>query len=90
MLGMMLLLQAVCWLLAKGLGRRLERSVIVCGWLAPLVVLAPWLARSSELLVPCDILANVPGAPAIEFEGRWSTWGALGSTIDDVAGAIFG
>ena len=67
MLGVMLLLQAVCWLLAKGLGRRLERSVVLCGWLAPLVVLAPWLAKTSELLVPCDILANnVPGAPAIE------------------------
>src|SRR3954463_6619210 len=61
----MLGLQAVCWLLAKGLGIRLEKSVVACAWLAPLVGLAPWLSRR-ELLVPCDILANVPGAPVIE------------------------
>ncbi|MFL6231607.1 MAG: YfhO family protein [Thermoanaerobaculia bacterium] len=65
MVAVMLGLQAVCWLLAKGLRLRLERSAIVCGWLAPLVVLAPWLS-GRELLVPCDILANVPGAPTIE------------------------
>jgi len=65
LVAVMLGLQAVCWLLAKGLGVRLERSAMVCGWLAPLVVLAPWLA-GRELLVPCDILANVPGAPTIE------------------------
>jgi len=35
-----------------------------------------------------EVVAIDPGAPAIEFEGRWSTWGALGSTIDDVAGAV--
>lgn len=65
LVAVMLGLQAVCWLLAKGLGVRLERSAVVCGWLAPLVVLAPWLS-GRELLVPCDILANVPGAPTIE------------------------
>jgi hypothetical protein len=64
-LAVMAMLQAVCWLLAKGLGGRLERGAAVCGWLAPLVLLAPWLG-GGELLVPCDILSNVPGAPAIE------------------------
>lgn len=65
LVAVMLGLQAVCWLLARGLRIRLEKSVIACGWLAPLVVLAPWLP-GRELLVPCDILANVPGAPVIE------------------------
>lgn len=65
LVAVMLGLQALCWLLAKGLGVRLERSAVVCGWLAPLVVLAPWLS-GRELLVPCDVLADVPGAPAIE------------------------
>src|SRR5436309_12621157 len=65
LVAVMLGLQAVCWLLAKGLRVRLERSAVVCGWLAPLVILAPWLS-GRELLVPCDILANVPGAPVIE------------------------
>jgi hypothetical protein len=63
--GVMLLVQVACWLLARGLGRRLERTVVVCAWLAPLIVLAPWLAGTC-LLVPCDLLgATVPGAPAI-------------------------
>src|SRR3954464_11168071 len=65
LVAVMLGLQAVCWLLAKGLGIRLEKSVVACAWLAPLVMLAPWLS-GRELLVPCDILANVPGAPVIE------------------------
>src|SRR5436305_3596467 len=65
LVAVMLGLQAVCWLLARGLRIRLEKSVIACGWLAPLVILAPWLS-GRELLVPCDILANVPGAPVIE------------------------
>ncbi len=66
LVAVMLGLQAVCWLLAKGLGLRLERSAVVCGWLAPLVVLAPWLSGRA-LLVPCDLLADVlPGAPRIE------------------------
>lgn len=62
----MLLLQAVCWLLAKGLRLRLEKSAVIGGWLAPLVLLFPWLA-GNPLLVPCDILAQgVPEAPKIE------------------------
>jgi acyl-CoA synthetase (AMP-forming)/AMP-acid ligase II len=35
-----------------------------------------------------EIVAIDPAAPAIEFDGRWSTWGELGSTIDDVAGLL--
>jgi hypothetical protein len=63
--GVMLLVQAVCWLLARGLGLKLERRVVLCAWLLPLAVLAPWLA-GRELLVPCDSLsATVPGAPSI-------------------------
>jgi hypothetical protein len=61
----MLLVQAVCWLLARGLGSRLERRVVLCAWLLPLGVLAPWLA-GNELLVPSDLVgATVPGAPTI-------------------------
>jgi len=64
--GVMLLLQAVCWLLAWLLRLRLEKWAVAGGWLAPLVLLAPWLA-GSPLLVPCDILGQgVPGAPSIE------------------------
>src|SRR3954468_3467258 len=65
LVGVMLLLQAVCWLLARGLGRRLERSAVIGGWLAPAIVLAPWLAGRA-LLVPCDLLGEVvPGAARI-------------------------
>src|SRR5436305_14667672 len=60
----MLGLQAVCWLLAKGLGLRLERSAVICGWLAPLAVLAPALG-SRQLLAPTDVLWGTPGAPPI-------------------------
>jgi hypothetical protein len=64
--AVMLLIQGVCWLLARGLGWKLERSAVICGWLAPLVALTPWLV-GHELLVPCDLLGSaVPGAPQIE------------------------
>jgi hypothetical protein len=64
----MLATQAVCWLLARGLGLRLERIAVLGGWIAPLLVLAPWLAGSS-LLVPCDLLREgVPGAPYLTDE----------------------
>ncbi len=66
LIALMLLLQGVCWLLAKGLRLRLEKSAVIGGWLAPLVLLFPWLA-GNPLLVPCDILGQgVPGAPGIE------------------------
>jgi hypothetical protein len=60
----MLGVQAVCWLLARGLGVRLERSAVICGWLAPLLVLAPRLV-DRQLLAPTDVLWGTPGAPWI-------------------------
>ena len=35
-----------------------------------------------------EVVAIDPDAPAIEFEGRWSTWGDLGSTIEDIASLV--
>ncbi|HEV2856019.1 MAG TPA: YfhO family protein [Thermoanaerobaculia bacterium] len=67
--ALMLLVQAACWLLARGLGLRLSKWAVLGSWLAPLVVLAPWLG-GNPLLVSCDILGRgVPGAPAIERSG---------------------
>lgn len=34
------------------------------------------------------VLAIDPTAAAIEFEGRWRTWGQLGATVDAVADAV--
>ncbi|HET9229493.1 MAG TPA: hypothetical protein VFR31_22625 [Thermoanaerobaculia bacterium] len=72
-LGLLVLLgvmQVVCWLLARGLGRRLERHVIAIGMALPLVFLFPWLDRS-RLLVPSDILQGIiPGAPTVEASHR--------------------
>src|SRR5215471_7911951 len=31
------------------------------------------------------IVALEPSSPAVEFDGRWRTWGDLGSTVDAVA-----
>lgn len=61
--------QAVCWLLARGLGRRLDRHVMALGVVLPLLVLSPWLSPS-RLLFPGDFLRSflplsaVPGVPA--------------------------
>ncbi|HXO18555.1 MAG TPA: YfhO family protein [Thermoanaerobaculia bacterium] len=61
----LLAVQAVCWLLARGLGLRLGRWAVAGGLLLPLVLLAPWLG-GRRLLVPCDLLAEpIPGAPAV-------------------------
>lgn len=61
-----LALQGVLWLLARGLGRRLRREVMLIGLLLPWVLLAPWLL-GSQLLVPSDILAQqLPGMPEID------------------------
>ena len=35
-----------------------------------------------------EILAIDPAAPALEFDGRWRTWGELGATVDAVAAHI--
>jgi membrane protein YfhO len=64
--GAMAATQAAAWLLARGLGLRLERRAVLGGLAAPLVLLAPWLF-GSRLLVPCDALREqVPGAPWVE------------------------
>lgn len=55
MLAVLLLMQGVCWLLARGLGMRLGRAALLGGLLLPLGFLAPWLS-GSRLLVPNDIL----------------------------------
>jgi hypothetical protein len=58
--------QGVCWLLARGLGRRLGRWGVVGGLLLPLLLLAPWL-DGVRLLVPSDVLSGpIPGAPHLE------------------------
>ncbi|HEX4964255.1 MAG TPA: YfhO family protein [Thermoanaerobaculia bacterium] len=63
LLAAMLVTQAVCWLLARGLGKRLERAAVLGGWIAPFLVLAPWLAGHA-VLAPCEMLREVvPGAP---------------------------
>ncbi|HEY9421175.1 MAG TPA: hypothetical protein VIW92_07160, partial [Thermoanaerobaculia bacterium] len=49
----------------------LEWKAVLGGWIAPLVILAPWLA-GNPLLVPNGILGEgVPGAPAIEADRRY-------------------
>jgi hypothetical protein len=59
------LFQGLCWLAARGLGVRLGRAAVLCGLLAPLVVLAPWLTRD-RLLVPTSALAGIiPGGPLV-------------------------
>lgn len=63
-------MQAVCWLLAKGLGRRLPRHVAALGVALPLVLLFPWLDRG-RLMVPADLLQRmIPGAPAVPASHR--------------------
>lgn len=72
-LGLLVILgamQGVCWLLARGLGRRLERHVIALGIALPLVFLFPWIDRT-RLLVPADILQQaIPLAPGVEASHR--------------------
>lgn len=58
-------LQAVCWLLARGLALRLGRGAVLAGLLLPLALLAPWLTPSL-VLAPCDILRGpIPDAPPV-------------------------
>lgn len=66
LIATLLLLQGVCWLLARGLGMRLGRGAMIGGILLPFVLLAPWLS-GARLLVPSDILRDptIPGAPWI-------------------------
>jgi hypothetical protein len=61
-----LALQGGLWLLARGLGRRLRREVMLIGLPLPWVLLGPWLL-GSKLLVPSDILARqLPSLPELE------------------------
>jgi Bacterial membrane protein YfhO len=53
------LLQAACFLLARGLGLRLRRPAVALGLTLPLLLLAPWLVQG-RLLVPCNLLRAVP------------------------------
>lgn len=55
--------QALAWLLARGLGARLERPAVALGLLLPLLFLIPWLG-GSRLIVPSDLLQPmIPDAP---------------------------
>jgi len=66
-------LQGVCWLLARGLGVRLERRVAVLGLLLPLFFLLPWLTDFTRVLAPTDILRDIiPGAPRLPAANRYS------------------
>lgn len=68
--GLLVLMQGVAWLLARGLGKRLQRHVMVLGIVAPLLFLAPWFDRT-RLLAPADILRDlVPEAPGVSFSDR--------------------
>lgn len=51
--------------LARGLGVRLERRLMVIALALPWLVLAPWFV-GSRILVPCDILRALPGAPEVD------------------------
>ncbi|HEX3553284.1 MAG TPA: hypothetical protein VIA62_08645 [Thermoanaerobaculia bacterium] len=62
--------QGLAWLLARGLGARLERSAVALGLLLPLLFLAPWLG-GTRLLVPCDFLQPmIPDAPPVRAVDR--------------------
>jgi hypothetical protein len=64
LLGLLGAATAFCWLLAKGLGRRLDASALALGLALPLLLLHPWLDET-RLMVPSDPLAQqIPGAPA--------------------------
>jgi hypothetical protein len=71
LLAALAVLQGVCWLLARGIGVRLERRVVVLGLLLPLLFLSPWLVSSSRVLAPADILREmIPGAPQMPAADR--------------------
>ena len=71
--GLLVLLgamQGVCWLLALGVGRKLERHVMALGIVLPLLLLFPWIDRT-RLLVPADILKRaIPIAPGVAATHR--------------------
>lgn len=63
-------MQVVCLLLARGLGRRIERHVMAIGMALPLVFLFPWL-DPGRLPLPLDILRKMlPGVPMVDVTHR--------------------
>jgi hypothetical protein len=76
----MLLTQAVCWLLARGLGLKLARSAAICAWIAPLVVLAPRLL-GNDILAPTEMLFGTPGAPPLAPSQRDPRHALLNDTL---------
>lgn len=70
MLLVLCAMQAVAWLLARGLGKKLPRHVMALGILLPLLFLSPWL-RPTSLLYPGDFLRKIiPDAPVGQSEDR--------------------
>ncbi len=59
--ALLLVLQGVCFLLARGLGLWLRWQPAALGIALPLLLLAPWFSRS-QLLAPCNILRELPDA----------------------------
>jgi len=69
----LVLLQGVCWVLARGLGVRLERRAVLLGLLLPVLFLLPWLVDSTRVLAPTDTLRDIiPGAPKLPALNRHS------------------
>jgi hypothetical protein len=61
--------QGVCWVLARGLGARLEARAMALGLALPLLFLSPYLFDDT-LLVPTGVIAGVlplPGLPPVRF-----------------------
>ena len=70
LLAVLLVLQGGCWLLARGLGRRLEGRVMALGLILPFLVLFPWLDHR-VVLAPIDPLqGQIPGAPQVAASHR--------------------
>jgi len=61
--------QGLCWVLARGLGTRLERRAMALGLALPLLILSPYLFDDT-LLAPTGVIAGVlplPGLPPVRF-----------------------
>ncbi len=70
LLAVLGVMQVACWLLAYGIGRKLERHVMVLGIVLPLMLLFPWTDQT-RLLVPADILQRaIPLPPGVKATHR--------------------
>jgi hypothetical protein len=61
--------QGLCWVLARGLGARLEGRAMALGLALPLLILSPYLFEDT-LLAPTGVIAGVlplPGLPPVRF-----------------------